>query len=164
MIRFTTRNCDKISTARLYEIAQHDILAHMSSDSVSKHMPLLTFQFNQDRLIQFIANKEKYWSRDGLGHWAFLCNGIYIGWGGFQKEADEWDFGLVLRPEYYGLGIAITKAAIEYAQRSERIPFITFLLPYSRRNIKAIERLGARYVGDTTHAGIQFKKFYLDTK
>lgn len=38
------------------------------------------------------------WARYGLGHWAFLAEGRHVGWGGFQREGDEWDFGLVLRP------------------------------------------------------------------
>ena len=58
---------------------------------------------------KFVTKKEEYWVRDGLGHWAFLVDGTYVGWGGFQKDGDEWDFGLVLRPGSFGLGRRITK-------------------------------------------------------
>ena len=45
-------------------------------------------------VTEFVAAKEECWDRDGLGHWAILSNNRYIGWGGFQKEGDEWNFGL----------------------------------------------------------------------
>lgn len=70
-------------------------------------MPLLTFKWDQDTAAKFITAKEECWRRDGLGHWAILCNDSYVGWGGFQKEGDEWDYGLVLKPENFGLGTRI---------------------------------------------------------
>ena len=53
---------------------------------------------------ELVAAKEACWRRDGLGHWAILANGAYAGWGGFQKEGEDWDFGLVLSPGFFGLG------------------------------------------------------------
>jgi hypothetical protein len=101
--------------------------------------------------------------RDGLGHWAILSGGRYVGWGGFQKEGDEWDFGLVLQPDAFGLGARISRQALAFARADDRIPYVTFLLPPSRRNLGALERIGARQVGEIDYDGSRFLKFRLDT-
>jgi len=153
-----------ITFARLTEIAPGEILAHMSDPRVAEHMPLLTFEWDGDAVTRFIAAKEERWRRDGLGHWAILCDGRYVGWGGFQKEGDEWDFGLVLRPERFGLGRIIVRKAIDFAVADGRMPFVTFLLPPSRRHLGALARLGAAFVGETEHDGARFLKYRLETE
>lgn len=153
----------QITFARLPEIEPDDIIAHMSDPRVGEHMPLLTFEWNRAAVAKFIATKEDCWSRDGLGHWAILCDGKYVGWGGFQKEAEEWDFGLVLKPGSFGLGVHISKKAIEFAVADERIPFVTMLVPPSRKKLRALERLGARLVDETEYDGAKFLKYRLET-
>lgn len=153
----------RIDFARLREIPREDIIAHMSDPRVGKHMPLITFEWNSQTIVDFLATKEAYWRRDGLGHWAILADSSYAGWGGFQKEGEEWDFGLVLKPEFFGLGMRITQKALEYARADARIPFVTFLLPPSRRNLSALIRLGARFTGEVEHASIRFLKFRIET-
>jgi hypothetical protein len=150
--------------ARLPDISPDEIVAHMSDPRVAVHMPLLTFEWDHDAVRRFVTAKEECWRRDGLGHWAILCNGSYIGWGGFQKEENEWDYGLVLKPESFGLGSRITKMAIEFAVADERIPFVTFLVPPSRKKLRALTRLGASFVKEVEHAGARFLKVRLDTK
>jgi RimJ/RimL family protein N-acetyltransferase len=153
----------EITFARLSAIEPAEIAAHMSDPRVAQHMPLLTARWDAETAAEFIATKEAYWARDGLGHWAFLADGRYVGWGGFQKEGDEWDFGLVLRPDAFGLGVRIAGKAIDFARADARIPFVTFLLPPSRRNLGALERLGARQAGQTEYGGETFLKFRLET-
>lgn len=136
----------------------------MSDPRVAEYMPLLTFEWDRDAVSEFVAAKEECWRRDGLGHWAFLCNGSYVGWGGFQKEGDEWDFGLVLKSDAYGLGARIFKKAIEFAVEDERIPFVTFLLSPSRKNLGALKRVGLEFIGDVEYDGAKFLKFRLDTE
>lgn len=155
---------NEIIFARLSEIEPTEIAAHMSDPRVAKHMPLLTFAWDAKVAAEFVGMKEKFWARDGLGHWAFLANDRYVGWGGFQKEGDEWDFGLVLRPKAFGLGFRIARKAIDFAIADDRIPFVTFLLPPSRKNLGALERLGARQVGLINYDGAEFLKFRLETK
>jgi RimJ/RimL family protein N-acetyltransferase len=152
-----------ITFARLPAISPDEILAHMLEPRVAEHMPLLTSAWNSDTVAGFIAAKEERWRRDGLGHWAILHRGRYVGWGGFQKEGDEWDYGLVLRPEHFGLGTSITRKAIAFAIADDRIPFVTFLLPPSRRNRGALARLGATFVGEIEHDGAIFLKYRLET-
>lgn len=152
-----------IAFVRLSEINPEEIIAHMSDPRVAEHMPLLSGAWDEDTVADFIATKEEYWSRDGLGHWAILADDAYVGWGGFQKEGEEWDFGLVLKPLSFGLGMQITRKAMEFAIGDERIPFVTFLLPPSRTKLRALERFGARFVAETEYDGTRFLKYRLET-
>ncbi|MFZ2103729.1 MAG: GNAT family N-acetyltransferase, partial [Oricola sp.] len=89
---------------------------------------------------------------------------VYVGWGGFQKEGGEWDYGLVLKPDRFGLGARITRKALAFARRDERIPFVTFLLPPSRKHLKGLARMGAQFVGEVDYDGITFLKYRMDTE
>lgn len=136
----------------------------MSDPRVAEHMPLLKSDWDTEAVARFVAHKEATWERDGLGHWAILSNSRYVGWGGFQKEGDEWDFGLVLLPGEFGIGQRITKKAIEFAIADTRIPYVTFLLPPSRTKLGALKRMGAKQVGEVEYDRSTFLKFRLDTK
>ncbi|RLK00544.1 acetyltransferase (GNAT) family protein [Ruegeria conchae] len=153
----------KLTFTRLPEVDPQDILSHMSDPRLAEHLPLLTSGWDNAAVDQFVQVKEEYWVRDGLGHWAILQGDTYIGWGGFQKEGDEWDYGLVLRPECFGLGSRITRQAIEFAIADTRIPFVTFLLPLSRRKSGALARLGAHYIGEIEYEGAKFRKYRIKT-
>lgn len=155
---------ETITFARLSDIDPSEIVAHMSDPRVAEHMPLLTFEWDATVAADFIAKKEECWTQVGLGHWAFLADNDYVGWGGFQKEGDEWDFGLVLRPDVFGLGQRIAKQAIDFAIADPRIPFVTFLLPPSRKHLGALRRLGAEHIGDVDYGGKRFLKFRLETR
>lgn len=160
----TIKSIHKITFVRLPEISPEEIIMHMSDSPVAEHMPLLTCKWDRNTLDDFVKAKEECWRRDGLGHWAILCDGNYVGWGGFQKEGDEWDFGLVLKPAHFGLGARISKKAIEFAKADERIPFVTFLLPLSRTCLGGLARLGASLVGEIKYDRIPFRKYRLDTE
>jgi RimJ/RimL family protein N-acetyltransferase len=149
--------------ARLTELRLEDLVAHMSDPRLHAHMPLLAGAWGEAEALAFVAAKEACWARDGLGHWAIFADGRYVGWGGFQKEGEEWDFGLVLRPQDFGLGQRITRAALDFARADPRIPFVTFLLPPSRRNLGALHRIGAQSAGWQDHSGARFLKFRLNT-
>jgi len=136
----------------------------MSDPRVAEHLPLLNFEWDRVAVAKFIATKEEYWRRDGLGHWAILSNHDYVGWRCFQKEGDEWDYGLVLKPNSFALGIRISKKAIEFATVDERIPFITFLLQPLRKNRRALQRPGAKFVGKTKYDVAKFFKYQLETE
>lgn len=154
----------EITFTRLPKIDPAEIITHMSDPRVAEHMPLLTFEWDEAAAAKFIAAKEECWSRDGLGHWAILLNKKYVGWGGFQREGDEWDYGLVLKPNFFGLGVRISKKALEFAVADERIPYVTFLLPPSRKNLGALKRLGAIFVEELDYDGSTFLKFQLKTE
>jgi len=153
-----------ITFARLSDISPDEILVHMSDPRVTKHMPLLTTKWDHHIVAEFVAAKEACWRRDGLGHWAILWSDEYVGWGGFQREGDEWDFGLVLTSDSFGLGARIAKKAIKFAVTDERIPHVTFLLPLSRKYLGGLSRLGAWFVEEIEYDGAQFLKYRLDTE
>lgn len=153
-----------ITFTRLSKVEPSEIIAHMSDPRIAEHMPLLTFEWDEAAVSKFVAAKEECWKRDGLGHWAILLDKIYVGWGGFQKEGDEWDYGLVLKSEFFGLGTRISQKAIEFAYADQRIPFVTFLLPPSRKKLGALKRLGATFVSEIEYNGSTFLKYRLQTK
>jgi len=156
----TTRS-DAISFGSLDDIAPETLIAHMSDPRMAAHMPLLNGPWDQDDVARFMAAKKACWQRDGLGHWAIFYDGTYVGWGGFQKEGDDWDYGLVLRPECFGFGMAITHKALEFARSDPRISSVTFLLPPTRTKLAALRRLGAVFEGTVSHDGACFQKFRL---
>ncbi len=153
----------EIIFTRLTEIPLAAIAQHMSDPRVTEHMPLARGAWDERACEAFVAAKEACWERDGLGHWALLRDGEYVGWGGFQREGEEWDFGLVLRPEHFGLGLRITAQALEFARSDPRIGAVTFLLAPSRKHLRALERLGAKAIGEVDYEGTRFLKFELDT-
>lgn len=148
---------------RLPDVPPDQIIAHMSDPRIAEHMPLLRNRWNRESLAEFVAAKEACWRRDGLGHWAILGDDEYLGWGGFQQEGDEWDFGLVLKSECFGLGPQIVKKALEFARADSRIPYVTFLLPPSRKHLRGLARLGAQFVCEVEHEGAYFLKYRLET-
>lgn len=152
----------EIAFVRLTEVSREEILAHMQDPRVGEHMPLMTEPWDAQTVEGFIAAKEACWQRDGLGHWAILCDRCYVGWGGFQKEGEDWDFGLVLRPDAFGLGSRIAAKALDVAKADPRISHVTFLLAPSRRSLSALARLGARFVGEVEYEGTRFRKYRLD--
>ncbi|GLQ24226.1 hypothetical protein GCM10007853_21000 [Algimonas ampicilliniresistens] len=154
---------DDITFVRLTEIDASQILDHMTDPRVAEHMPLLNSKWTMDMVTDFVASKEECWHKDGLGYWAILLNGKYVGWGGLQSEEGEWDFGLVLRPEIFGLGPRITRRVIEFAFADDRIQLVKFLVPPSRKNLSAFDRLGARYVGEIDCNNTSFLKYELRT-
>lgn len=158
------KNLSAIEFVRLTDVSLEDIVSHMNDRRVAEHMPLLTSKWTHEDAKEFVSTKEGTWRRDGLGHWAILSDGAYVGWGGFQKEGDEWDFGLVLKPSHFGLGVRLAKKAVQFARADERIPFVTFLLPPSRTRLGGLARLGARFVEEVERDGVPFLKYRLDTE
>ncbi|MDC0657623.1 GNAT family N-acetyltransferase [Leisingera sp. SS27] len=153
----------RLRFARLTGVPPQEIARHMSDPRMAEHMPLLAGAWDEAAAREFVAAKEACWQRDGLGHWAFLRGEDYLGWGGFQKEGAEWDFGLVLRADCFGLGPAIARKALAFARQDPRIPFVTFLLPPTRRHLRPLMRLGAVQTGEVQYEGQRFLKFRLET-
>jgi hypothetical protein len=158
-----TPRFDLISFAQLDDIAPATLIAHMSDPRMADHMPLLEGPWDRDDVARFLAAKRAFWQRDGLGHWAIFHGVEYVGWGGFQKEGDDWDYGLVLRPECFGLGMAITRKALAFARSDPRIPSVTFLLPPSRTKLGALKRMGAVFEKSVNYENETFRRFRLST-
>ncbi|WP_299621745.1 GNAT family protein [uncultured Tateyamaria sp.] len=153
----------EIVFSRLSTIPLEEIAAHMSDPVLAVHMPLLDAAWDVQRASDFVAMKEARWDQDGLGHWAVLANGDYVGWGGFQLEDSDWDFGLVLKPSAFGIGTRVTEQALSFARGDARIPSVTFCLPPTRKKLGALARIGARFEGEVTFDGEVFRKYRLAT-
>ncbi len=153
----------QIAFIRLAEVEPDEIQAHMNDPRMREHMPLLDGDWDEAATKGFVQTKEASWHRDGLGHWAFLADGVYVGWGGFQKEGEDWDFALVLKPDAFGLGPAIARKAIAFARNDARIDYLTFLLAPTRRSLGALKRMGARPVGEIQYDGATLLKFRMET-
>lgn len=157
----TIHSLRDIAFVRLPDIPLAEILAHMCDPRIAEHMPLASGRWDKERCEALVLAKEACWQRDGLGHWAILCDGRYAGWGGFQKEGEDWDYGLVLKPDCFGLGWPVTRKALAFARAETRIPFVTFLLPPSRRHLRGLGRLGAVFVDQVDYEGCRFKRYRL---
>ncbi|NIY75043.1 GNAT family N-acetyltransferase [Thalassospira sp. HF15] len=150
---------DAISFGQLDDIAPATLIAHMSDPRMVQHMPLLSHPWDRADADRFVAAKQACWQRDGLGHWAIFHDREYVGWGGFQKEGDDWDYGLVLRPECFGLGMAITRKALDFARCDPRIASVTFLLPPTRTKLAALRRIGAVFERTVNYENEIFSRF-----
>ena len=62
------------------------------------------------------------------------------------------------------MGLQIAARALAFARDDARIPYVTFLLPPSRRALGALDRLGAVRVGEVDYGGATFLKFRLETQ
>ncbi|MBE1292198.1 MAG: hypothetical protein GJ677_06875 [Rhodobacteraceae bacterium] len=133
----------------------------MADARVAAHLPLLDGAFDVEAFLQVKAQR---WAEDGLGHWAIWQGDIFLGWGGFEKEGDVWDFGLVLVPAAFGKGLEITRQALAFAAEDARIETVQFLLAPTRRSVKALARMGAKEVGEVRYGGQTFRRFLLDMR
>ena len=61
------------------------------------------------------------------------------------------------------LAPASQKKAIDFAIADDRIPYVTFLLPPSRKKLGALKRLGAKHIGEIDYDGATFLKYRLET-
>ena len=147
--------------ASLNDVPVTQLLAHMNDPRIAAHLPLLTHQWSEADARAFQIAKQQRWIEDGLGHWAIHEGDRYVGWGGFEKDGETWDFGLVLTPEAFGLGRSVFLKALDFARHDERIEVISFLLAPSRRSLSALTRYGAVYAGEDDHAGQRFLRYEL---
>ena len=163
MLSCPTENSGVIRFVRISQIDPQQILDHLSDPRIARHLPLLPENPNLALVERMVAEKEACWQRDGLGHWAILWQHRYAGWGGFERVGDDWDFGLVLRPEHRGRGKDIALQALAWARENTVIDEVTFLLPMSR-SVRALASFGAISLGIVEHAGLPFRKWRLSLR
>lgn len=149
---------EKIGFHRLEDVPRAVLLDHMRNPRIARHLPLLTGVWDLSTVDGFVAAKAKSWDDDGLGHWAIKYDGAYAGWGGFQKEGADWDFGLVLHPDYFSKGREIAAVSLDWLARETSVKEVTFLLPLSR-SPRALIRLGAQPTGIVDYGGAEFTRW-----
>lgn len=146
---------------RFAEIDPATWLTLLNSRDVHRHMPLAgDTHWTPEMAAGWAADKDAQWAENGYGPWALKLDGTFVGWGGFQKEGEEADFGLVLLPAHWGQGAMIFREIIE---RGRDLPLdpVTIMLPPSRVRLKGLVRLGFEPAGEVNYDGHRFLKFRL---
>ena len=146
---------------RLSEIDRSEYIALNTHPLVMKQMPLSSSDFDDEACKEWIAGKEKMWEEHGYGPWAFVIDGNFAGWGGFQPEEGDADLGLVLHPDYWGYGKIIYKEVIHRAFGEMGFESVTILFPLTRTRIKWILRLGFQPDGEVEIEGERFIRYRL---
>lgn len=145
----------------LREIDIQEIIALHANPLVRRQMPLFNGKFGEDECREWVEGKEGQWQLYGYGPWAFLVDGRFAGWGGFQYENGDPDLGLVLHPEYWGWGKHIYQELIQRGFGEMGFGSVTILLPPSRTRVKGILRLGFLPEGEVEIEGERFVKYRL---
>ena len=151
-----------IEFKRLTEVEKSEIIELMNHPLVRRQMPLTSDNFDESDCDAFIAGKEQLWAEHGYGPWAFVIDGQFIGWGGLQPENGEADLGLVLHPNYWGMGKALYDEVINRAFGQMGFETVTVLFPPTRTRIKGLLRLGFREDGTLEVGGEQFIRYRLN--
>ena len=94
----------KLEFKRMSEVAPSEYVALNTNPLVMKQMPLSDDSFDEAVCREWIKGKERIWEEHGYGPWAFIIDDKFAGWGGLQPEEGDADLGLVLHPDYWGMG------------------------------------------------------------
>jgi len=124
-------------------------------------MPLTSENFSEADCDEFIAAKESLWADHGYGPWAFVVDGQFAGWGGLQYENGDADLGLVLHPDYWGIGKTLYDEIIKRAFGEMGFESVMILFPPTRTRIKGILRLGFQLDGEVELYGERFIRYRL---
>jgi RimJ/RimL family protein N-acetyltransferase len=151
----------QLELARLSDIPVADLVALLNDAEVRRHMPLSSENNTAETAREWAAAKDAQWAENGYGPWAIRIDGRFAGWGGFQKEGEDADLGIVLLAEYWGHGNAIHGAMLKKGFAEFGFDSVTILLPPSRVRLKSLARLGYRADGEIEYAGHRFLKFRL---
>jgi len=146
---------------RLSEISITDIIAVNTNSLVRREMPLWDDNFGESECRDWVEGKEKQWEEYGYGPWAFIINGKFAGWGGLQYENGDADLGLVLHPDFWGMGKTIYNEIIKRAFGEMGFESVTILFPPSRTRVKGILRLGFQLDGEVELYGERFIRYRL---
>lgn len=144
----------------LSEIPAAELLGLLTDPDVRRHMPLAGDNWDEPRAVDWAKGKDAQWQENGYGPWAIRIDGTFAGWGGFQKEEDEADLGLVLFPGQWGHGATIFRELVRRGTEMQ-IRNVTIMLPPSRVRLKGLVRLGFEPAGELEYAGQRFLKFRL---
>ena len=147
---------DKIPASKFVEL--------MNTDNVGDYLPLLDGEFTKSDCNAFLASKSEMWKSQGIGPVAILINNDFAGWGGFQLEDGEYDFALILHPDYWGYGRKIFDKFKYEAFAVKNLESITVLFPPNRSNKIAIKRLGFIEDKNVSVAGHDFTRYRLLNK
>lgn len=131
----------KITFHPLSDIPAAELLALLTDPDVRRHMPLAGDNWDAERAADWAKAKDAQWQESGYGPWAIRIDGAFAGWGGFQKEGEEADLGLVLLPDQWGHGATLFRELVRRGAEMQ-VRNVTIMLPPSRVRLKGLTRLG----------------------
>jgi RimJ/RimL family protein N-acetyltransferase len=146
---------------RMSEIDSTEYIALHKHPLVRRQMPLIGDDFGDKECREWIEGKESLWDEHGYGPWAFLVDNKFVGWGGLQYENGDADLGLVLHPDYWGMGKIIYEEIIKRAFGEMGLSSVTILFPPTRTRVKGILRLGFVLDGEVDVDGEHFIRYRL---
>ncbi|MBO0813446.1 MAG: GNAT family N-acetyltransferase [Microlunatus sp.] len=149
-----------IEFVRLTEVPLSAVMRLLNEPRNVRHMPLAG-EFSEATAAEWVQEKDRQWALNGYGPWAILVDGDFAGWGGFQREENGADFALVLLPERWGYGAAITRAALERGFDELGLDDVIIALPFTRRPTRAVARFGFVPDGEVTYGGSTFRQYRL---
>lgn len=149
-----------ITFTRLTEAPFEEVVRILNEPRITRHMPLSS-PFDPDDARSWISAKDSQWEENGYGPWAIMIDGAFAGWGGFQREEDGPDFGLVLLPEFWGSGLEISRRILRWGFEAGEFPEVSVLLPTTRRPERVLKGHGFEPMGEIDYDGIPFLRFRL---
>lgn len=144
----------------LSEIPAPELVILLTDPDVRRHMPLAGDDWSAESATDWARAKDAQWQENGYGPWAIRIDSAFAGWGGFQREGDEADLGLVLLPSQWGHGATIFRELVRRGAQLQ-VRNVTIMLPRSRVRLKGLVRLGFEPAGELDYAGQHFLKFRL---
>jgi [ribosomal protein S5]-alanine N-acetyltransferase len=150
----------RIEFVRLTEVPLTALVELLNEPRNARHMPL-SGSFTERSAAEWVAAKDGQWESNGYGPWAVLLNGEFAGWGGFQREDNGADFGLVLSPKHWGHGANITRAALDRGFGQLALDEVIIALPYTRSAARVVARFGFKPDGEVTYGGTRFRQYRL---
>ena len=150
-----------LSFHHLRDIPVAELVTLLNDKDVRRHMPLAGGHWDEKSAAAWAVGKDAQWVENGYGPWAIRLDGVFAGWGGFQKEGDDVDLGVVLLPAFWGHGKAILESLLERGFLELGFASVTILLPPSRVRLKSLFRLGFVADGEVIYRDERFLKFRL---
>lgn len=150
-----------IRLSRLAEVSTEDVLDLLNDPGIARHMPLAGDRFDEAAARQWADGKDAQWQQNGYGPWAVIVGDEFAGWSGFQKEGQDADFAMVLKPRFWGLGREIYVRAVGQGFDALGFESIVVTLPPTRKVARVLGRLGFHRDGETEHWGRRFLRFRL---
>jgi RimJ/RimL family protein N-acetyltransferase len=152
---------EQVTFIRLTEVPLASVAALLNEPRNARHMPLATAGFTAESAATWVRDKDAQWAVHGYGPWAVLVDGEFAGWGGFQHEEGGADFALVLSPEHWGHGAAITRAALDRGFGELGLDSVLIALPPTRNPERVVRRFGFEPDGEVTYDGATFRQYRL---
>ena len=150
----------RFGLARLTDVPLDAVVALLNEPRNTRHMPLSNL-FTPETAREWVQAKDAQWDEHGYGPWAVFVDGDFAGWGGFQREPNGADFALVLFPQHWGRGAAITREVLQRGFTELGLTDVLIALPHTRSPDRAVARLGFQADGEVDYGGVAFRQYRL---